>query len=650
MSVGKFMAICAAGLFLNLAGSAAAKAFNLPIFLDTCGTIFVAALGSYMPGIAIGFLTNLVKAFVDPVQMYFASVNILVAIFTTFLARKGFFNTLRKAIILIPVVTIFAGCCATFINSFLETASFLQTVKGFHVNFLQNFGIEFLDKTFCIMLAFALVHMTPPPIKKSFRLLGQRQAPLSEEMKQAVNQQIDLTSSSLRTKMLLILMLGAFFVSFSIAVISCLLFRNATISDRMKTVDSVVAVVLNELDPARVDDYIKLGRDSQEYRDIEKKLYGIKNSSRDIKFLYVYKFSEAGAEVVFDLNTADLVSDKPGTIVEFDSGILAYKDDLIAGRPVPPVTTDDSYGYLMTLYKPLYDAQGRCTCYAAIDFSMDTLTEYTRSFVAQLLVLFIGCFVFIFVLGLWFVENNIILPLNTMAYCAQNFSYDNKEERDKNIERIKGLKIRTGDEIENLYAALIKSTENISTYLEHLQLAKIQVENMKVKVYAMDELANTDSLTGIRNKTAYATMIAKLDQHIEDGDAEFCIVMIDVNFLKRVNDTYGHERGNEYLINACKLVCSVFGEEHVYRIGGDEFVVIVSGDMVSLCRYFVKQFEMEMSRKNTNALLEPWEKISAAVGVAVYQKGIDKTADEVFKRADALMYENKLAMKAQRTD
>lgn len=650
MSVGKFMAICVAGLFLNLAGSAAAKAFHLPIFLDTCGTIFVAALGSYMPGIAIGFLTNLLKAFVDPVQMYFSSVNILVAIFTTFFARRGFFNNLGKALILIPTMTLFVGCCATFINSFLETASFLQTVKGFHVNFAQNFGIEFLDKTLCIMLAFALVQRTPESIKQSFRLLGQRQAPLSEEMKQAVYKQIDLTSSSLRTKMLLILMLGAFFVSFSIAVISCLLFRDATVSDRMKAVDSIVSCVLNELKPNRIDDYIRFGRKVPDYIDVEEKLYGIKNSSTAIQYLYIYRITEDGCQVVFDLNTAHMLADKPGDVVGFDSGILQYKDDLIAGRPIPPVITDDSYGYLMTLYKPLYDSQGKCQCYAVVDFAMESLTEYTQSFIAQLLVLFVGCFIFIFVVGLWFVENNIILPVNTMAYCARNFSYDNKEERDKNIERIKSLKIQTGDEIENLYTALIKSSENISTYLEHLQLAKIQVENMKVKVYAMDELANTDSLTGIRNKTAYATTIAKLDQHIEDGDAEFCIIMVDVNYLKKVNDTYGHERGNEYLINACRLVCSVFGEEHVYRIGGDEFVVIVSGDKVSLCKYFVKQFQMEMNRKNTNALLEPWEKISAAVGVAFYQPGVDKSADDVFKRADALMYENKIAMKAQRTD
>ena len=145
-------------------------------------------------------------------------------------------------------------------------------------------------------------------------------------------------------------------------------------------------------------------------------------------------------------------------------------------------------------------------------------------------------------------------------------------------------------------------------------------------------------------------MTEQIDKKISAGNAAFCIVMVDVNFLKRVNDTYGHERGNEYLINACRLVCSVFGAEHVYRIGGDEFVVIVEGDRVSLCRYFVKQFKAEMDRKNANALLEPWEKVSAAVGVAFYDKAVDKTADEVFKRADKEMYANKLAMKAQRTD
>ena len=222
--------------------------------------------------------------------------------------------------------------------------------------------------------------------------------------------------------------------------------------------------------------------------------------------------------------------------------------------------------------------------------------------------------------------------------------------REKNIEHIRALKIRTGDEIENLYQALLRTTENFLTYLEHLQRAKVQVADMIGKVFAMDEIAHKDSLTGVKNKTSYAEEIAELDKKISAGDAEFCIVMVDVNFLKRINDTYGHEHGNSYLKNACRLTCAVFGKENVYRIGGDEFVVILEGEKVFLSKYFVEQFKSEMKRKDSNASLEPWEKVSAAVGVAYYDKQQDKSADEVFKRADKEMYANKLAMKAQRRD
>ncbi|MBQ4494593.1 MAG: GGDEF domain-containing protein, partial [Selenomonadaceae bacterium] len=211
-----------------------------------------------------------------------------------------------------------------------------------------------------------------------------------------------------------------------------------------------------------------------------------------------------------------------------------------------------------------------------------------------------------------------------------------------NVEQIKRLKIHTGDEIENLYHALLKTTQNAKDYFERLRRAKRQVAEM-------EELAHKDSLTGIKNKAAYDEATALLDEKISAGVAKFCIAMVDVNYLKKVNDTYGHEKGNAYLLNASKLICSVFGEEHVYRIGGDEFVVVLEGDKVSLSKYFVKQFNAEMARKNANKSLEPWEKVSAAVGLAFYTTN-DKTADEVFKRADKEMYANKLAMKAARTD
>ena len=640
--------ICAAGLLINLVGAALAHVFNLPFYLDTCGTIFIAALGGYVPGIAVGFFTNLLTSTFDPEQMYYCSVNIAVAIITAFFARKGIFDNFYKMLLMIPMLISITGTCDVLIESFLETSDILRTVDEFNYNYVGNFLDEALDKTFSVLMTFVLLKMTPPHVRKSFLALGQRQAPLSEEMKAAVSKQNHLISS-LRTKTLALLTLSSLLLSFSIALISYLLYKNSAVDERIKTVDGMLAVAISEINPDQVDNYIKYGRAAGGYIRTEEKLTAIKNSSMDIKYLYVYKILEDGCHVVFDLDTATLEADNAGSIVMLDSGVVKYRDDLLAGRPIPPIITDDEYGYLLTLYKPLYDESGKCQCYVVLDFSLDALTEYTHNFIIKLLALFAGCFVFIFATGLGFVENNIILPVNTMAWSARNFSYDNPTAREKHIALIKSLQIHTGDEIENLYRSLLRTTENVVNYLEHLQRAKRIVADIQGKFIAMDNLAHKDSLTGVQNKNAYVETIAKLDEKISDGVAQFCIVMVDVNFLKRVNDNYGHEHGNIYLMNTCKLVCAVFGEENVYRIGGDEFVVILEGEKVSLVKYFMLQFKSEMDRKLANENLALWEKVSAAVGVAIYKADVDKTADEVFKRADKEMYANKLAMKASRT-
>ena len=650
MSAQKVFLVCFNALLLNLVGSFVTHHFNMTIYLDTCGTIFIAALGGYVPGIAVGFFTNLITSIFEPQQMYFCTVNILVAAYAAYFARKGFFKNLGKVMMMILPLALVSSISAFMIYNLLNTTNFFQTVTKFHLNFLTNLVGEFLDKGLSLTVAFVLLKSIPKSTVAAFKLVGKKQAPLTDEMQQAINRK-NYLSSSLRTKTLTILMVSSLFVSFSLSFISYLLFRDAAISDRVKTVDSMVAVILNELNPKHIDEYIKLGRSYEEYRDIEEKLYAIKNSNTRIQCIYIYRIEEDGCHVVFDLDSAIERADNPGQVVPLDYAAEPYRDDLLAGRPIPPIFSDDEYGKLLTMFKPLYDHNGKCQCYAVVDFSLEVLADHMRSFTIKLLALFTGCFIFIFVVGLWFIENNIILPVNSMAYCARNFAYDNPDARRKHFDRIKGLKISTGDEIENLYSALIRMTDNISLYLENLQIEKVRVENMKLQVFAMDELAHKDSLTGIKNKAAYNREIGWLNDRIAEGDAaDFCIVMIDVNFLKRVNDTYGHERGNEYLINACRLACSVFGEEHVFRIGGDEFVVVVTGEKVSLCRYFVKQFRAEMTRKGANDLLEPWEKVSAAVGVAFYEPGVDKNAEDVFKRADKEMYDNKLAMKAQRTD
>lgn len=637
----KLLTICAAGIFLNLAGFAIAQYFGLSIYLDTFGTIFVAALGGYVPGIAVGFFTNIFGSGFNIDEMYFGFVSIMVAIATAFFADKGYYQKLSKTLLIIPFIVLMTSLFGVLIEELLMPLNAFHSLDRVQEHFIENFFIEIPDKAPAILVTFFLLKIIPPDIKEQFRSFGKMQAPLSPEIDAAIKSQKQAVSS-LRTKMVLNLLAITILVAAFISGISYAIYQSTIIKDRINIAEGIISMVVSEINPARVDEYLELGRKAEGYNDVERNLYRIRASNHDIKFLYVYKIEEDGCHVVFDLDTPLVEASEPGEIQEFDESFEPYIDDLLAGKPIEPIISEDTYGHLLTIYKPVYNHQGKCVCYAGIDFSMDMINDYGRTFIVRVVALFSGVVILILALGLSFIENNIILPVNTMAYCARNFAYDSEAEREGNIERIKSLEIQTNDEIENLYSAFVKTTSDSMHYFENLRKAKIQVA-------VMNELAHTDSLTGIGNKTAYTATTNRLDADITRGTAHFAIVMIDVNFLKKVNDTYGHERGNEYLINACKLVCSIFGKDNVYRVGGDEFVAILDGEDVARCEKLVAKLRGLIDEFKDNTTLEPWEKVSAAVGVGYCQAGVDKTADDVFKRADKEMYANKLAMKAVRT-
>ena len=608
------------------------------------GTIFIAALGGYVPGIAVGFFTNLFGSIFNEDEMYFGIVSISVAIITTFLCQRGYYEKFPKLLLTIPFTVLVTSFLGTAIEEFVYHQKPIASFGKFLFDCHEHFFNELPDKGMAILVAFCLLKIFPNDLKKEFLLLGKMQAPLSSEIRQELEKERESKFiRSLRTKMIFNLIAVTILIAFAITAVSYKIYEESAISNCIRIADGISSLVVNEINPSSVEEYLERGRNVESYNEVEKRLLRIRASNSDIKYLYVYKIMEDGCHVVFDLDTPDTPSSNPDDVLNFEEAFFPYLPDLFAGRPIPPIISDDEYGYLLTIYKPVYNGVGECVCYVGVDFSLNAISDYVRRFIAEVIALFSGAVIFIFVLGLMFIENNIILPVNTMAHCAKNFAYDSEEARERNIKRIKSLQIKTNDEIENLYSAFLKTTEDSMNYFESFKRAKVQMA-------VMDELAHTDSLTGIKNKTAYAEVTTRLDAEIAAGRAQFCIIMIDVNYLKKVNDTYGHERGNEYLINACSLACSVFGEGNVYRVGGDEFVAVLEGDNFARCEELVANIRAEIEKFRADDSLEAWEKVSAAVGVAHYQTGVDRTAEEVFKRADADMYQNKLAMKATRRD
>ncbi|HAG68887.1 MAG TPA: hypothetical protein DCL38_02825 [Lachnospiraceae bacterium] len=188
----------------------------------------------------------------------------------------------------------------------------------------------------------------------------------------------------------------------------------------------------------------------------------------------------------------------------------------------------------------------------------------------------------------------------------------------------------------------------LNDMVDRLKLTLTRLKDTEEHADAMAELASRDSLTGVRNKTAYDKYIQTHEETFLSGDEGFGFVMIDLNFLKRTNDTYGHDKGNVLLIKLCQTVCAIFAHSPVFRIGGDEFTVVLRGRDYRDIEALLKKFHAKLDEFEKDSSLQPWEKVSAAIGYALYDREIDNSIEDVFKRADEAMYECKNRMKAHR--
>ena len=163
----------------------------------------------------------------------------------------------------------------------------------------------------------------------------------------------------------------------------------------------------------------------------------------------------------------------------------------------------------------------------------------------------------------------------------------------------------------------------------------------------MDSLAHLDGLTGVRNKTSFLETQAYLNQKIHEGNAVFGLVMFDANNLKMINDRYGHKRGDSYLLGVVEMIQDCFPGCQVYRIGGDEFVVVLEGtdSLLTAARRLLYTYTWQEQRKKDKK--EPWEIPSVAGAYVGFDPKEHHSFEDVLAVADALMYQKKQQMKKE---
>ncbi len=178
-------------------------------------------------------------------------------------------------------------------------------------------------------------------------------------------------------------------------------------------------------------------------------------------------------------------------------------------------------------------------------------------------------------------------------------------------------------------AAFIKVTT------EELEEANSQLQEANRK---LSELAVVDTLTGVGNKNAYFERTRSIDRQIADGEAAFAVAIFDLNGLKAINDSFGHEIGDLAICEAAKTLVRVFRRENVYRIGGDEFITVIPKITEKEMKSQFLALEEEIARSNEGRTDIRFE---MSKGFSVYSADRDADYKSVMRKADERMYRDK---------
>ena len=524
-------------ILINIFGAKFALFLNLPVFFDCIGTMLAAALGGALPGVIVGYITNILNGLSDPITMFYGILNVLIAIVTAIFVRRGFV-TLKKPHMLLLFVVILAligGALGSVVTWLLYGFSFGEGISAplahaiyntgafslFWAQFIADMLIDLLDKFLCVGITMIVIRIFPAKVREMFinhseteRLL--MDAP--EMMREMIFKSGDVDkksyhhkSLSLRAKVLILLIAASILITVSASVISFHLFKTSEVNGRTSLGQGVSRVASKIVNADHVKDYLSGEFDEDEYRVTALRLGDLRDNVPDVAELYILSISEKGTSFVFGVSKDHSEEFAPGELTMLPPELREYYSDFLSGKEIPIVTRTTDDGEMMSISTPVIDSNGKCVAYSIVDVSTTEMKAEIYEFLIKVITLFFGVFLLILADSLRLAEHGITHPINDKAAAAEAFAYDSEEARDENVKKIESLNIHTGDEVEHLYYAIAKTTHDTMGYIDDVNEKNriiMKMQNGLIMVLA-DMVEGRDANTGdhVKKTAAYVRII-----------------------------------------------------------------------------------------------------------------------------------------------
>lgn len=420
----------------------------------------------------------------------------------------------------------------------------------------------------------------------------------------------------------------------------------------------IIEYVESHMDIEDLSNCVDTGVESEKYAELMDFMDGIMDDF-DIHFLYIVRPISADTPTVMkNILSADThvgrQTDPDGLTLNYmiedgyEPQYLKLYMEAMNSDGITFFKDFSDWGYDYTGVKPLINAKGEKFALLCVDIEVSDLRSTIREYmiVNVVLIIILGLLFILFFIA-W-ANRNITEPITKLEKSVVSFAERSHEQKDPDKLSYDDPHIMTHNEVESLSNAVAQMSSDMRAYVKSILDAEGQVEDMKSQVIQMDTVAYQDALTHVKNKAWYDKTKSRVDEDIINGKAKFAILMIDLNNLKKVNDTYGHEHGDHYISGSCHQICKIYSHSPVFRIGGDEFVVLLENQDYDHRDQLLTALRASFETSSNDEDREPWERYSAATGMAIFDEENDVSMDDVFKRADTLMYQNKLESKMAR--
>ena len=507
---------------LNYIPSRIAQALDMPLFLDSIGTLFAAMLGGNLPAVIAGFCGNAANGISNIATLYYCIISVMIGSMAAIFQRNGFFKSFGRVLFTILVFALLGGGLGSILTYFLQgdgfgagkSAPFALWIYGnlgfskFFSQFCADIIIDFFDKSVTVSCSLLLYHSISEKSKRLAKFMFLFFPDSDDEYRVKLHDR-DIRRSLIK-KVVVLVITAEILLGTLASVTAFILYREVALGKFTGIAHGVTKAASVVIDSERLDEFLEKGRTAEGYAEIEQNLYKIKESFPQTMYLYVYKIEKDGCHVVFDLDSEGGVeASQPGEIMEFDPTFVPYLPKLLKGEEIEPIISDDQFGKLLTVYKPL-----KGSTYVAADITISEITADEAKFVIKLLSMFFGLSIIIMSIVLEFVNRGIVYPVNRMAVASIQFAYNlGREDSDSLLKGIEALKIHTFDEIEYLYRAIMKMGGDSLNYIGqlHKQTERIMRMQEEIILNFAEMVEARDNSTGnhIKKTAFYVGAIAK---------------------------------------------------------------------------------------------------------------------------------------------